>query len=258
MLVRYFMSSPVFTVGPDEDCALVLAEFRERGIRRAPVVRDGTLVGLISEGDIRAAVPVTIGQLEPLGVGIPPVPTVGEVMSGEPITVHPTDSLAHAAEVLIERKIGGLPVVKDGRLVGIITESDIFRAFVAIFQSALGVKILIREPGRGSGEEFFDYAQACFARDLVLGSLLQHRAEGDKHQTFIAVAGEDIDGFLQDIRAGGATVLSVIHGASDGRWPQPESRVAEQPASRDALEAPEQPDPAASGETHQVVCAEVP
>lgn len=211
MLVRYFMTSPVHTVTREDSCSDALADFRERRIRRAPVMDGDKLVGLISEGDLRSALPTTIGELSRLEAKAEDVPLVGEVMTPDPFVVHLNDSLAHAAEIMIREKIGGLPVVKKDRLVGVITESDVFRAVLEIFQTVGGVRVLVREPG-GMGR--FDYGEACARHGLRLVNLLEHEAGEGLHQTFFTVMGDPAP-LLKEIRDRGAAILSLTDVAAE-------------------------------------------
>jgi CBS domain-containing protein len=105
---------------------------KQYGIRRLPVVHAGKLVGIVTLGDLREARPspatsLSIYELNYLLAKL----TVGQVMTHHPYTVTPNTPVQHAARIMLERKVGGLPVVEDGdRVVGIITESDIFRMLV--------------------------------------------------------------------------------------------------------------------------------
>ena len=123
MLVRDRMSRPAVTVRQDADFQKALALMQEKKLRRLPVVDDdGQLVGIIVERDLLvAAMRYLQSRVE-----------VGDVMSRNVVTVGPDADLNEVARTMLERKIGGLPVVEHGRLVGIITESDIFKRFVEL------------------------------------------------------------------------------------------------------------------------------
>jgi len=97
-------------------------------IRRLPIVDDGTLVGIVTRGDIRGAQPSEATSLSIYEVHyMLSRLTVGQIMSRPVITVTPDTTICMAAGLMLKHKIAGLPVVEDGRVVGIITESDIFR-----------------------------------------------------------------------------------------------------------------------------------
>ena len=123
MLVRNRMSGPAVTVRQDADFQKALALMQEKKLRRLPVVDDdGQLVGIIVERDLLvAAMRYLQSRVE-----------VGDLMTRNVVTVGPDADLNDVARTMLERKIGGLPVVEHGRLVGIVTESDIFRRFVEL------------------------------------------------------------------------------------------------------------------------------
>jgi acetoin utilization protein AcuB len=89
-------------------------------------MEDGRLVGILTINDIRSAVPIGRYQLVEQNRRMAEK-SVDEVMTRHPITIRKDASVAEAAEILFENKIGGLPVIESGQLVGIITESDLFR-----------------------------------------------------------------------------------------------------------------------------------
>ena len=123
MLVRNRMSRPAVTVRQDADFQKALSLMQEKKLRRLPVVDDdGRLVGIVVERDLLvAAMRYLQSRVE-----------VGDVMTRDVVTVGPDTDLNDVARTMLERKIGGLPVVEHGRLVGIITESDIFKRFVEL------------------------------------------------------------------------------------------------------------------------------
>lgn len=123
MLVRNRMSQPAVTVRQDTDFQKALALMQEKKLRRLPVVDDdGRLVGIVVERDLLvAAMRYLQSRVE-----------IGDVMTRNVVSVGPDSDLNEVARTMLERKIGGLPVVEQGRLVGIITESDIFKRFVEL------------------------------------------------------------------------------------------------------------------------------
>ena len=123
MLVSNRMSRPAVTIRQDADFQKALALMQEKQLRRLPVVDDdGQLVGIVVERDLLvAAMRYLQSRVE-----------IGDVMTRNVVTVGPDTDLNEVARTMLERKIGGLPVVEHGRLVGIITESDIFKRFVEL------------------------------------------------------------------------------------------------------------------------------
>lgn len=131
--VRFWMRAPAVTVNLAASIGEALALMREHDVRRLPVVFDtGELRGIITQGDIRGADLLRAGGFDPLQIAeaLRQI-KVYEVMTEQPLTVTDSSGLREAAMLMIENKIGGLPVVDDENLVvGIITESDLFEALV--------------------------------------------------------------------------------------------------------------------------------
>ncbi len=157
--VRRWMSSPVIVASE----LMVLPEARRlmqsRRIRRLPVVNeDGRLVGIVSEGDINSisASHVTDVQDYNLHYRVCDLP-IGEIMQRDIVTVTPETPIHAVAQLMLEHKIGGVPVVVEGNVIGIITESDLFRRIItheALERAALGdpAHILLERVPRGSRE----------------------------------------------------------------------------------------------------------
>lgn len=128
ILVRDWMTRDPITVNPKTPLPEAHKLMKECHIRRLPVVDHGRLVGIVTLGDIREASPsdatsLSIFELHYLLAKL----TISEIMTREPITISPDATIREAAKLMLKHKIGGLPVMENGKLVGIITESDIFR-----------------------------------------------------------------------------------------------------------------------------------
>ncbi len=134
ILIRDIMSQPPIVVAWDAPILEASAIMESNDIRRLPVVNDHEqVIGIISLGDVREACSVyTIASpYAPEQDEI--VLAVDEVMSTPVYTVHPSDDLLVAVRLMLEHKIGGIPVVDDNkRTVGMVTESDIFRLLLQI------------------------------------------------------------------------------------------------------------------------------
>lgn len=134
MLVRDYMSQPPIVISPKTPISDALKMMRERMIRRLPVVDPaGRLIGIVSDRDLLHAEPspatsLSIWEITYLLGRI----TVEQVMTRDVLTVGPNAPLEEAAQILVDRKIGGLPVVEADRVIGVITETDIFRVFALL------------------------------------------------------------------------------------------------------------------------------
>ena len=152
MFVGERMSRPVISVTPDMPINDVLAMFRKEHIRRAPVIKDGKLVGIVSERDLLNASPSSVTTLSvwELNYLISKV-TVKNVMAKKVVTVGQDTPIEEAARIMADKKIGGVPVMSGGNVVGIITETDLFKVFLELMgarQKAWRVTATIAEkPG---------------------------------------------------------------------------------------------------------------
>jgi acetoin utilization protein AcuB len=152
MLIKERMSRPVISITPDMPINDVLAMFRREGIRRAPVIKDGKLVGIVSDRDLLYASPsnATMLSVWEMHYMISKI-TVKQVMTKKVLTVDEDTPLEEAARIMADNKIGGLPVMSStgsGRVAGIITETDLFKVFLELMgarQKATRVTALISD-----------------------------------------------------------------------------------------------------------------
>ncbi|MSP11531.1 MAG: CBS domain-containing protein [Chloroflexi bacterium] len=130
-VIRWMSKEPI-TIGPKTTLPEAHNIMIAQKIRRLPVVNEaGHLVGIVTLGDVREASPsdatsLSIYELNYLLAKL----TIDRVMTREPIAITPETTLSEAAQLMLKHKIGGLPVIAHGKVVGIITESDIFRVLV--------------------------------------------------------------------------------------------------------------------------------
>ncbi|WP_287155144.1 CBS domain-containing protein [Candidatus Solincola tengchongensis] len=136
MLVRERMSTDPVTLSPDDTLREARRLIRELGLRRFPVVEEGRLVGIVTDRDVRQAdMSSAVVQERRYVEYILDRIQVRGIMTPDPITVTPDTPLEEAARLILDNKIGGLPVVEGGRLVGIITETDLIRTLVEMLES---------------------------------------------------------------------------------------------------------------------------
>ncbi len=132
MLVETWMSKPVITVGADDSMQKATALLKEHHIRSLPVIENGTLVGIITDRDLKraSASDATTLEIHELVYLLSKI-KVKEIMTRDPITVPPYYTLEETARVLLENKISGAPVVNDkGKVTGIITRDDMLKVLV--------------------------------------------------------------------------------------------------------------------------------
>jgi acetoin utilization protein AcuB len=123
MQVRDWMTTSVEVVRPDDDVESARALMRARRVRQLPVVSGGTIVGIITDRDLRGAAHDAAAK-------------VSSLMTPGPLTTTPGTLIEDAASVLRMHKIGALPVVEHGRMVGIVSESDLLDALVELTRIA--------------------------------------------------------------------------------------------------------------------------
>jgi acetoin utilization protein AcuB len=135
MFVGSRMKHPVITIGPKTSLDEALSLMTKEHIRRLPVVdQSGSLVGIVTELDLLKASPseatsLSVWEIRSLLSTFP----IEKIMSKEVFTVTEDMPLEEAARIMSDRKIGGMPVVRGESVVGIITETDIFKAFLEVF-----------------------------------------------------------------------------------------------------------------------------
>jgi CBS domain-containing protein len=132
-VIRDIMKTKLIRISADDTLWTVKEIMELAHVRHLPVVRQGELVGVVSQRDLlRASLSNVMGlpadeqKLFLEGVKI------GDVMSEEPVWIAPDASIREAARIMAERKIGCLPVIEAGELIGIVTEIDVLRYFAAL------------------------------------------------------------------------------------------------------------------------------
>ncbi len=131
-LVKHWMTRDVITITPDTSLYEAHRLMTEKRIRRLPVIDHGKVVGIVTLGDVRGAEPsaastLSVWEMNNLLAKL----KVSDIMTRDPETISQEATISTVAEIMLEKKFSGLPVVDEqGRLVGIITESDIFRLVV--------------------------------------------------------------------------------------------------------------------------------
>jgi acetoin utilization protein AcuB len=147
MLVKERMSRHPITIRPDVSLHDALRVMRDEKVRRLPVLdKEGQLVGIVLEKDLLYASPspatsLSVHELNYLVSRI----TVESLMTRDVVTVNEECSLEEAARIMADNSIGGLPVMRDGTLVGMITESDLFKVFLELLGAReWGIRVTLR------------------------------------------------------------------------------------------------------------------
>jgi len=133
MFVGERMSHPVISVTPERPVHDALAMFKKEHIRRAPVIKDGKLLGIVTENDLLNASPspattLSVWEMNYLMSKV----TVRQVMSKKVKTIDVDTPIEEAARIMTDASIGGMPVTREGKIVGMITETDLFKVFLEL------------------------------------------------------------------------------------------------------------------------------
>jgi acetoin utilization protein AcuB len=124
------MTPDPVTMSPEESLNQAVQVMRKAGIRRLPIVVAETLVGVLAQGDLNRAQPSILSESQDEFTRVMEETPVSRIMIQNPMTVSEETSLLEAAQTLHTMKFGALPVTRDGRLVGILTDSDLVRCLV--------------------------------------------------------------------------------------------------------------------------------
>ena len=129
MLVEEIMIKDVITLSPDSTIKEALKVLQDNKIRHIPIVEDGHVVGIVSDRDVRDASPsILLEDTDTKELDS----QIRQIMSQPVFTVHPLDFVEEIAKVFYEKEIACLPVVKNGKLVGIVTEKDMLYTLIQL------------------------------------------------------------------------------------------------------------------------------
>jgi acetoin utilization protein AcuB len=226
VLVSERMSTRPVTITADTTMSEALRVMRQSRVRRLPVLdEEGTMVGIVSEKDLLYASPssatsLSIYEMHDMLTRL----KVSELMTKEVITVSPDDLLEDAARIMVDNVIGGLPVLQGGKLVGIITQTDVFKVFLELLGARVeGLRLTLEIPERKGEIARITTAIARLGGNiLALGTFL-----GDDPETaVVTVKIEDapLDELIAAMKELGFKILDARETppwpAADNRSPQ--------------------------------------
>ncbi len=212
MLVRSRMTADVLTVSPATSLGEALRITRERDIRHLPVLENGRLLGIVSDRDLRLAAPPVWASgtdYDELRATFEKK-TVGEVMTSQAIASTTEDTpIEDAARLLYEHRIGCLPVMRATELVGILTETDVMRAFVDLFGiDADSSRIEVRIPNRPGELARVVRAIGVDFKCNITGLLVPPIASTTEAIAIVHVQVRDVSGIVEHLRRLGYRVGS--------------------------------------------------
>lgn len=181
MFVRSWMSSPAVVLPGATPVADALEFMAIRKIRRLPVIREGRLAGIVTRGDLESVSARARGGVREFKI------TLADALRTPVHTVAPDDTLEHASRIMLEHEVSGLPVVDSGRILGMITESDIFEAFNEIMGTPeSGARIVMTVP---ADNQLLDTLRRRL-KGLSIRSLATYRSEeGGDWEVVVRVCG---------------------------------------------------------------------
>jgi acetoin utilization protein AcuB len=210
MFVRDYMTRNPVTVGPDATFPEAMNLLRKNKIRRLPVVEQGKLVGIVVEKDLLSNQPspattLSIHEMYSLLERLP----VRQMMTRPAVTVSGDCPLEEAARIMVDRKIGCLPVMDGDRLTGIITETDIFKTLVEILGGeARGTRITLHLPER-VGELARIAAQIAEAGGNILSVTNSRLLARSQREVMIKEVGANTEKLAELLRSSDVTIVDI-------------------------------------------------
>jgi len=204
MLVKNWMSTKLITVDENTSMMKALRAMKDNRIRRLAVVKDKKLVGIVTDRDLKEASPSKASALDvhELYYLLSEI-KVKDIMAKNPLTIGPDESVEKAAVLMLEKKISGLPVVENKNLVGIITQTDIFRALTSITGIHQGgIKIALDLPDiPGTTQAVINTVRSHGGRIMSVMTSYDVSEEGHRH-VFVRtknVRGKKLEKLLKEL-----------------------------------------------------------
>ena len=201
MQVKNQMSRKVVTIPPETSILRAMEVMRENSIRHLPVVEGEDLVGLVTEGDLRQ------GSLLSLVDKV----SIEDVMIKNPLTISPDASVEEAAKIIYRHKVGGLPVVKESKLVGIITIVDLLQSFIhllGILKSSCRIDLVL-----GGKSQAFEEVSAVFRShkaEIISVGMSNHK-DRKKRVYYFRLGKCRAEPVVDSLKKKGYRVLSVLN-----------------------------------------------
>ena len=197
MRIKHWMIKDVVTISPETTVEDAIQLMKKHSIRHLPVVEGERLVGLVTESSIRQYALPSLMELP-----------VREVMILNPITIDTEATIDEAAKLIYRYKIGGLPVTQDGRLVGILTITDLLEAFIelmGILRSSSRIDV-IPAPGQ-TFEQVLDVIRSHGGRIISVGMDVHHTG---KRIYYVRLEKCPLDSIAAALEMAGHEVVSVV------------------------------------------------
>jgi acetoin utilization protein AcuB len=206
MIVEQMMNTNVLTLQPSHSIKDAIDLLREKKIRHLPITNEeGLVVGVLSDRDIKDATPSNLIDNQQNDIYATPIE---EIMTKNPLIGHPLDFVEEVATIFYDQKIGCLPIVSSGKLVGIVTETDLLYKYIELTGAHQpGSQIEVRVPNRPGilfevSKVFHDH------HSNVLSVLVYPDLQNDENKILVfRVKTMNPLGIIEDIRKEGFDVL---------------------------------------------------
>ncbi|MDT8395485.1 MAG: CBS domain-containing protein [bacterium] len=211
MYAKDYMTRIVETIHPDDYLVDVRKTMQERNLRHIPVVDNGKLVGIVSLNTIRDAAPskatdLSIHEIHYLLSKM----KIKDVMKKDVVTCGPEDHVEDVAKVMQTRRIGAVPVVEKGRLLGILTNAEMFLILMKILGMDSPGKRITIDMERGKGELLVDIVRSVKERGKFIKSLLSMESPRAGRQTVILhLDSSDMTEVIEALETAGFDIQSV-------------------------------------------------
>lgn len=196
MLVRMWMAKDLVTAKPDLTIGEALKILSEKKIRRLPVLDQGRLVGIVTLSDLSRA------------AGNPALP-ISQIMAKNPASVSPDTPIETAGMLMRDRRVGAIPVTENGKLVGIITETDVFRALIEVLgMNAEGTRVAVAI-GKDA-QDFYDLMKLVSETErAILSVVIYSSYSRERALVVMRVAGTDKEQLTRKLTAAHLQVIQV-------------------------------------------------
>jgi len=210
MYVRSRMTSNPYTISPDATIAEALDIMRQNKFRRLPVVKGGKLVGIVTEREMLEVSPSKATTLSVFEINYLLAKTkVSAVMTRDVKTISPDALIEEAAVMLRDNDIGALPVVENGKVVGIITETDIFDAFIDLM-GARDVGSRIALEATDAPGVLAEITRVIKDYGANITHLAVYRGQAGKSTVVLKVNTLNVDDMVKTLEKERYTIVSVI------------------------------------------------
>ncbi len=215
MFVKLWMKKDPVVVMQDQTLAEADSLMRQHVVRRLPVVdSENALVGIITREDIMKAMPID-PSIDDAVIG--PEAPVAAVMAASPITVDQMDPLETVTDIMRKNRIGGVPVVaRDGKLIGIITESDICRALIDILGAEEDGARIELKIGKNA-KEFYETLEIFRDFDMIVRSVALYTDLSEHYQLLtVRVQGAEMEKMLDALWKSGVKIHRIMINEANG------------------------------------------